>query len=149
MKANSKRREYVDSIEQLKEDHQVLRIGKLNAEHVKAVVELSDDNLDVVLTQPRWAYIQSKQDGRDKLAKEAVAAIQDPDEVHRDRHSENAVFYKRLSKLFIKVVVWLQPKKTDKQHSVGDWYLKREKQVRRDDENVIWGKEKRPSGGAE
>ena len=139
----SKRREYVDLLEDLIAPYHVLRIGRIRPEWVAGIVALSDDNLDVVLTQPRWAYVQAKPDGRVRFVDLALAAVLDPDEVHRDRHALNAIFYKRLGgRGYLKVVLWLQGQRSDRQHSIGDFYPKDARKVRRAREEwLVWQKE--------
>jgi len=138
-----RRREYVDRIEDLIEPYHVLRVGRIQPEWVAGIVALSEDNLDVVLTQPRWAYIQAKPDGRARFLDLALAAVLDPDEVHRDRHALNAIFYKRLGKRgYLKVVLWLQGQRSDRQHSIGDFYPKDSRKVERmRKEWLVWQKE--------
>ena len=139
----SDKREYVDRLEELNKPYHVLRVGQIQPEWVDGIVTLSSDNLDVVLTQPRWAYIRTKADGRARFIDLALVTVLDPDEVHRDRHPENAVFYKRLGKRgYLKVILWLQLQPTDRQHSIGNFYPRdahRVEKVR--EEWLIWQKE--------
>ncbi len=136
----SERREYVDSPVKLTARYHVWRIGCIPPEYVAGIVTLTEDNRDVVLTQPRLAYIQEKPDGRIRFLDMLPDALADPDEVHRDQHPDNAVFYKRLGERgYLKVVLWLQREKSDKQHSVGDLYLKDADRVHRAREKwLVW-----------
>ncbi|PKO20301.1 MAG: hypothetical protein CVU38_20835 [Chloroflexi bacterium HGW-Chloroflexi-1] len=119
----AKPRYYVNDLANLTEPHHVLLIGSICPEWVAGIADLTADNLELVLTQPRLQYIRSKADGRIRFLDLALQAVLDPDEVHRNRHPNNAIFYKRLGpRGYLKVVVWLQREKTDRQHSIGDFY---------------------------
>ncbi|MBL7065052.1 MAG: hypothetical protein ISS49_12720 [Anaerolineae bacterium] len=139
----SKRREYVDRLEELIAPYHVLRVGRIRPEWVAGIATLSEDNLDVVLTQPRWAYVQAKPDGRARFVDLALAAVLNPDQVHRDRHALNAIFYKRLGgRGYLKVVLWLQGQRSDRQHSIGDFYPKDTRKVeKKRKEWLVWQKE--------
>jgi hypothetical protein len=124
-------REYVNSLDELIDRHHVWRVGFIRPECVAGIVALSDDNRGIVLTQPRLA-IRGKLDGRARFLGMLPGVLADPDEVHRDRHSDNAVFYKRLGERgYLKVILWLQRETSDKQHSIGDLYLKSANRVHR------------------
>lgn len=136
------RRVYVDRVEDVTERHHVLGIGRIRAEWVAGIADLTEDNLEVVLTQPRLEYIRNKPDNRIRFLDLALAAVLDPDEVHRNRHPDNAIFYKRLGKRgYLKVVVWLQREKSDRQHSIGDFYPRDARRVERVRQNhLVWRK---------
>lgn len=123
---------YVADPAGLTERHHILLVGSIRAEWVAGIATLVEDNLTVVLTQPRLQYVRSKPDGRIRFLDLALRAVLDPDEVHRDRHPNNAIFYKRLGpRGYLKVVVWLQREKSDRQHSIGDFYLRDADRVER------------------
>ncbi len=110
----AKPRHYVNDLADLTEPHHVLLIGSVCPEWVVGIADLTADNLEVVLTQPRLQYIRSKADGRIRFLDLALQAVLDPDEVHRDRHPNNAIFYKRLGpRGYLKAVVWLQREKIE------------------------------------
>jgi hypothetical protein len=138
----AERRQYVARLEDLTEPHHVLLIGLIRPEWVAGIADLTENNLEVVLTQPRLEYIRSKPDGRIRFLDLALLAVLDPDEVHRNRHRDNAIFYKRLGQRgYLKVVVWLQPDKSDRQHSIGDFYPRDADRVERAREKwLIWRK---------
>lgn len=139
----SEPREYVEAVEKLTERFHVWIVGRLRPETVAGIAVLEEDNLEVVLTEPRWAYICAKSENRQRFLDVAVGAVLAPDEVHRDRNPFNAIFYKRLGKRgYIKVVVWLQLRKGDRQHSIGDFYPRDVRKVRRDRAKwLVWQKE--------
>lgn len=85
--------------------------------------------------QARWSRI--------RFLDLALRAVLDPDEVHGDRHPNNAIFYRRLGpRGYLKVVVWLQREKSDRQHSIGDFYLRDADRVERAREQwLVWQKE--------
>ncbi|MBM4459513.1 MAG: hypothetical protein FJ011_17440 [Chloroflexi bacterium] len=136
-------RVYVTDPAELIERHHILLIGSIRAEWVAGIAGLTEDNLTIVLTQPRLQYVRSKTDGRIRFLDVARRAVLDPDEVHGDRHPDNAIFYKRLGpRGYLKVVVWLQREKSDRQHSIGDFYLRDADRVERARERwLIWCKE--------
>lgn len=109
---------------------------------VAGIADLAVDNLELVLTQPRLQYVRSKTDGRIRFLDLALQTVLDPNEVHRDRHPNNAIFYKRLgARGYLKVVIWLQLEKTDRQHSIGDFYLRDADRVERARETLlVWRK---------
>jgi len=135
-------RYYVADLAGLTESHHVLLISTLRPEWVAGIADLTADNLEVVLTQPRLEYVRSKTDGRIRFLDLALQTVLDPDEVHRDRHPNNALFYKRLGpRGYLKAVIWLQREKTDRQHSLGDFYLRDADRVERARERMlVWRK---------
>lgn len=135
-------RHYVYDLAALTEPHHVLVVGSVHPLWVAGIADLAVDNLELVLTQPRLQYVRSKTDGRIRFLDLALQTVLDPDEVHRDRHPNNAIFYKRLgARGYLKVVIWLQLEKTDRQHSIGDFYLRDADRVERARETLlVWRK---------